>query len=458
MKGKPRIFAAMAAQEDELNHMVAPPGPPQHGPPQPILKKRPSQSTMYVQQPQPQPQFQPSAVDMSVYTNGSDPFKESGRFHGALQPQSQLPVPSTPKHPAIEQLPPTPASHGASRSTRSNGSRSILKDERSQTHHQPHRKLSKARAPDANSLPQLHHPNGSTVTLPSTPDSHHRRGSGSIRTLTKSRPTTPVAPSHKPLFASPVPGAPLEPAIQLDEDTISNAGLPLDDDPFARVEGVKLLRPSNSFKEGKENGSNGKKHRQKKSSKDSSQSSLEDVSREEERKDVESEKVSAVVEVVAPPTPISPEEHRKTKKKKKKKQRKDDSQTEPTPDPAPSPSPPPVDGEDGEEDTATADDESEPETEPETEPEPEPEHIPLYTVDQLLSDPQILSSLLTFLSFYDWCVLSSLSKEIRILFVRTPELREAILERFLKTVGYSRWIWDDPDPLSLSLQVCGQGF
>ena len=37
-------------------------------------------------------------------------------------------------------------------------------------------------------------------------------------------------------------------------------------------------------------------------------------------------------------------------------------------------------------------------------------------------------------------------------------LREAILERFLKTVGYSRWIWDDPDPLSLSLQVRGQGF
>lgn len=37
--------------------------------------------------------------------------------------------------------------------------------------------------------------------------------------------------------------------------------------------------------------------------------------------------------------------------------------------------------------------------------------------------------------------------------VRSPGLREAALERFLKTVGYSKWAWEDKEPLPLSLQV-----
>jgi hypothetical protein len=77
------------------------------------------------------------------------------------------------------------------------------------------------------------------------------------------------------------------------------------------------------------------------------------------------------------------------------------------------------------------------------------------TLVQFLSDPTLLSTLLAFLSFYDWCMLMAVSKEIRILLVRTKELREVILEKYLRTVGYSRWMWDDPEPLSLSLQVRG---
>jgi hypothetical protein len=35
----------------------------------------------------------------------------------------------------------------------------------------------------------------------------------------------------------------------LDEDTRSKSGIVLDDDPFARVEGVTMLRPLSSFGE-----------------------------------------------------------------------------------------------------------------------------------------------------------------------------------------------------------------
>ena len=442
MKGKPLIFAAMAAQEDRLDQETStatgtPPPPPPHV--QSVVKKRPSQASTH---------HQPSAPELSPYTNGRDSVKTDLKtFSSSLHPQQQQlrSLSSTPKI-STRVLPPTPPSHG-----RSNGSRSHLKQDEplQQIPQSPARtrKLSKARTPsDVGSLAHVH-PNGSIVTLPGTPDSSHRGPSNgnSTRTLTKSRPTTPVAaPPHKPLFAPPMPGAPLEPPIQLNEDRISSAGIPLDDDPFARVEGVTLLKPSNSLKEIEtvENSSHGKKQ---------GPSSLEEGSGEGERQSLnvvvmESEKASTVVKavMVAPPTPNSPEEL----KTKKKKRQDDDSQIETIPA-----SPPPM--VDGEEDNASLAPTAAPTaTEEDEEDEPEPEPIlPLYTINDLLSDPQVLSSLLTYLSFYDWCVLSGLSKEIRILLVRSPALREVILERFLKTVGYSRWTWDGPDPLSLSLQV-----
>ena len=70
-----------------------------------------------------------------------------------------------------------------------------------------------------------------------------------------------------------------------------------------------------------------------------------------------------------------------------------------------------------------------------------------------LSDPHLLRSILPFLSFYDWCLLLSLSRVIRFTLVQHPLLRETVLERFLKPVGYTRWVWEEPDPISLSLQV-----
>jgi hypothetical protein len=77
-----------------------------------------------------------------------------------------------------------------------------------------------------------------------------------------------------------------------------------------------------------------------------------------------------------------------------------------------------------------------------------------FNLAKLLSQHQVVKNLLEYMNFYEWCILSSISKEIRILLVQSPPLREEVLERFLKTVGYGRWGWNEPEPLSLSLQVC----
>ncbi|KAJ7267410.1 hypothetical protein C8J57DRAFT_1469634, partial [Mycena rebaudengoi] len=68
-----------------------------------------------------------------------------------------------------------------------------------------------------------------------------------------------------------------------------------------------------------------------------------------------------------------------------------------------------------------------------------------------LSVAGVESALLEYLSFYDWCILSAVTKGIRSLLVQSTELREVALERYLRTVGYSRWAWNNADPLALSL-------
>jgi hypothetical protein len=359
------------------------------------------------------------------------------------------------------------------------------------------RKLSKPR-PEVNSQ----YSSNNDVVLPGTPDSHHHhRSISSIRTLmTKSHPSTPATAAHMPLFGSPKSNhnndvALLEPAIQLDEDTKSKAGILLADDPFARMEGVTLLTPPLSSLGGESNtlgekedeeivvGGGGSDDDDEKKrleimkypSISSLNSSFSHVVGSEKLAVSPPPVIEGVVEgvVVTPPTPVSPEEHRKsvTTKKKKKKEKKekkekrldDDSRPESTFEPM-------LDNSESAVMTTTTATTTTPSTattsspatspaaaaaaaeDPEIEPEPEP-ILPAYTIIDFLSDPQLLSSVLTFFTFYDWCLLSSLSKEIRILLVQSPVLRETVLERFLKTVGYSRWIWDDPDPLLLSLQV-----
>lgn len=209
-----------------------------------------------------------------------------------------------------------------------------------------------------------------------------------------------------------------EPVAQVDDDTIRKAGILLDDDPFARVEGVKMMKPTTpppAAKEGKSRGTKG-----------SSREKEREKERERESDDAEQIAEPQKQEGKTPLTPVSPEEYRKTRKERGGA--KSDA------------SPP-----------ATVVDMIVQQQQQQGEDVEEP-YDPI-TLVQFLSDPTLLSTLLAFLSFYDWCMLMAVSKEIRILLVQTKELKEVVLERYLRTVGYSRWMWDDPEPLSLSLQV-----
>jgi hypothetical protein len=122
----------------------------------------------------------------------------------------------------------------------------------------------------------------------------------------------------------------------------------------------------------------------------------------------------------------------------------------------PTPDIPPAEGCDGEAQKDDPDTSSVAEEQEDQEKKTEEEEEEKDQEDRLsgfLSDPQLLWALLPFLSFYDWCLVLSLSRVVRHTLVQNPQLRESVLERFLRPVGYARWAWDEPDPLELSLQV-----
>ena len=83
----------------------------------------------------------------------------------------------------------------------------------------------------------------------------------------------------------------------------------------------------------------------------------------------------------------------------------------------------------------------------------EPVSSGYFNLAQLLSPHQVVRTPLENMNFYEWAILPSISKEIRIISVQSPLPQEEMLEPFLKTVGYGRWGWNEPKPLSLSLWV-----
>ncbi|TFK50488.1 hypothetical protein OE88DRAFT_262432 [Heliocybe sulcata] len=76
-----------------------------------------------------------------------------------------------------------------------------------------------------------------------------------------------------------------------------------------------------------------------------------------------------------------------------------------------------------------------------------------YPLMQHLSNPDILPALLEYLSFWDWCRLSAVNKTVGKMFLKHRNLRECALERYLGSVGYSRWTWEEEEPLVLSIKV-----
>ncbi|KAG7441512.1 uncharacterized protein BT62DRAFT_923288 [Guyanagaster necrorhizus] len=85
----------------------------------------------------------------------------------------------------------------------------------------------------------------------------------------------------------------------------------------------------------------------------------------------------------------------------------------------------------------------------------EDQPFPLHT---FLADPALLRNLLGYLGWWEWCVLGMVSQRVRnVLFESGPEgdeRREEVLERFLGGVGYRRWAWpDDPEPVRLTVNA-----
>ncbi|KJA16123.1 hypothetical protein HYPSUDRAFT_47657 [Hypholoma sublateritium FD-334 SS-4] len=474
MKGKPRIFAAMEMEEQDggFEPGVA------HGVQPPHLQPQQPQQQHYYQQPQSLPyQHQPNHVLTKQHMPAGDPGQQhqphpapvAGQGqpphllhhhhpHQQQQPQQQYPpelLPSaevfhTPRsridslprealdHEAALEADPRPSAAGIyrapsssasasvhvlpgqppdsmPRAPRSNSARSVARggDEAPRQLASPQgtprpRKLSKPRAQqDAASLHSL--PNGSTATLPGTADGHIHQHNGH-RALSKAHHGVAGSP-HKQ------PATPLGSIVQLsDGGSAEVVGVPLDDDPFARVEGVKMLSPATPpLKEG-----SSKQHSKGSSRGNSSENVTDGLATKEAGSEESAAQVAEPekpIVVAMPLTPVSPEDFRQWRRERKS------SKAASIPAPAPIKMFP--------EDTTPRE---------------------AFTLTKFVADPQLLSFLLAYLTFYDWCVLSSVSKEIRILFVRTPALREAIMHSYLKTVGYMRWAWDDKEPITLSLQ------
>ncbi|KAG6836729.1 hypothetical protein H0H93_004392 [Arthromyces matolae] len=259
--------------------------------------------------------------------------------------------------------------------------------------------------------PHLHsHP------LNGTPSSHFAEeqfgsppGSSPARRPVKTpRPLTQSFMEQKVLPSAPIaPGK--EGPIKIDDDTL---GVSLDD-PFAKVEGVKMLSPLTVSRPSSPTGteSTGKRGKPRDGKKENgeeahSESGSVDPSRAG----------SAMPENSANPQPsLSPRPSNEELDGGSERVINEDLIMV---------APPIIGGEEGGQDYLTP----------------------------FLSDAKLLGSLLGFFTFYDWCMLLSISREIRFMIVQNPVLRETVLERFLKPVGYSRWNYNDQEPLSLSLQ------
>jgi hypothetical protein len=74
-----------------------------------------------------------------------------------------------------------------------------------------------------------------------------------------------------------------------------------------------------------------------------------------------------------------------------------------------------------------------------------------YPLLQHLQNRELLTELLTHLSFCEWLILwGGISKAIRQALDSDPALCDVALERYLSTVGYARWSWPNPEPIRIT--------
>jgi hypothetical protein len=77
-----------------------------------------------------------------------------------------------------------------------------------------------------------------------------------------------------------------------------------------------------------------------------------------------------------------------------------------------------------------------------------------YPLQDHVSNPDLLSTLIAYLSFGDFCSLRSVSLAIRRTIDEQEDLREVVLARYLASAGYRRWSFEARrEPLVFTLNV-----
>ncbi|KAF5339725.1 hypothetical protein D9611_009086 [Ephemerocybe angulata] len=483
----PRIFAAMAAADDAVPEQNADmehrqqqaqafsnrngpsyPQAPQHDhaaslpSPPPSMSLSSSNGYHQPQVPLSPPMQTSFPHNSAMYQQEASPSSPSS-FHTALHEPSGPDTMRTPRMNASRPLPTAPSTRPSSSPSKSVHRQSMSHQVSTPPHTPPRsgsggRKLSKARHPPTDMSMLLS--NGSTTSIISV-ESLHSSNHGH-RTLAKVPPTPPP---HE-----------YEPPMQVDEETRSNAGIPLDDDPFAKVEGVKMLSPlgpggaggadpvpmvsalpavlspvaaAAAAKEGSI-----RKLKTKASKGDLSVvAPLAAAVEPAAEKSADAASASVVGDAAGEVTPApkkkvkeTPEEKEaRRKERRERRAREKEAKALAKLAAAAGIASPTLE--------ASGDQGIEPIVGEELEAlNLEKAQETSFPLNRFVSNPQLLTHLLSYLSFYDWCILSSVTREVRVTLVQSPHLREEVLERYLKTVGYARWAWEDREPLSLSLQ------
>ncbi|TFK23848.1 hypothetical protein FA15DRAFT_681011 [Coprinopsis marcescibilis] len=445
VKGKPRIFAAMnAAAVDEPVYV--------------------EQSAANLPQLPPQPQPSPSQSYHQQYPERQSPGRSGSGNSNMFPSQPTAPAPFDSRMPYVSPATTPDVSVTSSynngqqpadvlRTPRVNNPRPLPQTPDKHVQSPPRvRKLSKVRQPSdvSTMLPNA----SSTSIMSASVESLHSNGHGhgpkvhthnGHRTLAKS-PPIPIRPgsSHNDLVRSasrspskheqqPQPQLEQVPT-HVDEETIRKAGIPLDDDPFAKVEGVRMLKPTSSpSKDGSI-----KRHRSKEAKANGEEGLLGKEDQQSElslQSDVPLKKAKDSKDSSSVASGQTSEERRKERRERRAREKERKAKEQEAAAAA--------ETEAAAQNTQTAssvngeamelDGEIEPVHGEELEALSKLEGQKFFLFKEFLSNPQLLSYLLSFMSFYDWCLLSAVSREIRIMLVQSTPLREEVLERFLKT-------------------------
>lgn len=86
--------------------------------------------------------------------------------------------------------------------------------------------------------------------------------------------------------------------------------------------------------------------------------------------------------------------------------------------------------------------------------QPEPVEPTFFPLERYLMNPDLLRALLPHIVFRDWSALMAINDALRRAIEHRRELREVVLEYFLRTAGYMSWQWSTKEHIMLTFRVC----